>query len=84
MEKLHEKQNKVNSLLKRGVIFSILWLFGFGSLIAVISGIKAKKIIKESNGELFGSGRVWWCLIVGSFGVLLWFPIVLVGIINQL
>ena len=84
MENLHHKQNKVNILLKWGIVFSILWLAGIGSLIAFVSAMKAKKMINDSNDELNGAGRVWWCLIVGGFGILFWVPIVLIGIVNQL
>ncbi|KPA19288.1 hypothetical protein MHK_000491 [Candidatus Magnetomorum sp. HK-1] len=41
-------------------------------------------MINDSNDELNGAGRVWWCLIVGGFGILFWVPIVLIGIVNQL
>jgi hypothetical protein len=84
MEDLYLKQKKVNSLLKWGVVFSLVWLAGIGSLISIIIGTKAKKIIKESNGDILGSGRVRWCLIVGGLGMIISFPIVIIGVINQL
>ena len=59
-------------MLRRGVIFSIVWLMGVGSLIAVIQAIKARKIIQQSNGEIRGSGKVVWCLVVGGLGLLFW------------
>lgn len=45
---------------------------GVGSLIAVVQGIKARKIIRQSNGEIKGMGKVIWCFIVGGAGLLFW------------
>jgi hypothetical protein len=80
---LENLQNRVNSLLKWGIVFSIIWLAGIGSIIAFISGIKARKLIKEADDKLSGTVRVWWCLIVGALGVLFWVPIIVIGILNQ-
>jgi len=77
-------QKEVNSILRRGIIFSILWLAGIGSIIAVMSGLKARRLILNSNDTVVGMGRVWWCLVVGSLGIAFWLPIVAVGLINNL
>lgn len=76
-------QDKVDSMLKWGIIFSIIWLAGIGSLISFIIGYKAGNAIKGSNHELVGSGRAWWCLIVGRLGILFWFPIIFIAVRNQ-
>jgi hypothetical protein len=65
-------QSEVDAMLRRGVIFSIVWLMGFGSLIAVVQAFKARKIIQQSNGKIRGSGKVVWCLVVGGLGLLFW------------
>jgi hypothetical protein len=77
-------QNHVDHLLRRGILFSLLWLAGFGSLYAFINGLRARKLIKQSNGFLKGNGKVWWCLIMGAFGILVWSPIYIIGIYNNL
>ncbi|MBM4328027.1 MAG: hypothetical protein FJ118_12795 [Deltaproteobacteria bacterium] len=77
-------QEEVARVLRRGIIFSILWLFGIGSLIAVMSGLKARRLILDSNGAVGGMGQVWWRLIVGGLGVAFWLPILVVGVINNL
>jgi len=77
-------QRDVDQLLQRGVIFSLVWLMGFGSLIAVRSGIRAKRMIEQSNGAASGMGRVWWCLIVGGLGIVIWAPIVVIAIVNNI
>jgi len=77
-------QGEVNALLKRGIIFSILWLAGIGSVIAILSGLKAKRLIAQSRGGSLGMGGVWWCLIVGGIGVVLWVPVIMIAVINNL
>ena len=79
-----DSQFEVSRLLRRGVLFSILWLFGVGSLIAFVSALRARRLIRESNGTIEGMARVWWCLIVGGIGMAFWFPILAVGIFNNL
>ncbi len=77
-------QDQLDSLLMRGVLFSILWLMGFGSLYAFWCGIRARRMIRASNGTLTGSGKTWWCLVVGGIGMAVWFPIIIVGVANNL
>lgn len=83
LEDLTHEQKSINSLLKWGIVFSIVWLAGLGSLIAFRNGLKVKGKIKR-NQELIGKGRAWWCIIVGGLGFLLWAPIVVIGVINNL
>lgn len=64
-------QREVKSLLTRGVVYSILWLAGFGSIYSIYCASKARRLITASHGEVRGMGRVRWCFIVGGFGVLL-------------
>jgi hypothetical protein len=84
MEDSEVEQSHVNSLLWRGVFFSIVWLAGIGSFIAVRRGLQARKLIKQSNGRLHGAGKVWWCLIVGGFGLALWGGLLVTGIVVQI
>jgi hypothetical protein len=77
-------QQTVDSLLKKGVVLSILWLAGVGSLIALVLGLRAKRLIEQSEGVATGMGRVWWCVVVGGLGMVIWLPIVLVSVINNL
>jgi len=71
-------------LVKFGVIFSLFWLAGIGSAIAVLFGFKARRLIRASGGQLLGNGGAWWCLIIGGFGLLLWLPIIVIGVFNNL
>ena len=69
-------------MLRRGIIFSIFWLMGVGSLIAIIQAMKARRIIRESNGNIRGSGKVMWCFIVGGAGLVFWGYVILMVIIK--
>jgi hypothetical protein len=76
-------QGQVDRNLQLGVILSVLWLAGIGSLFATIFGFRALKAIDASHGTLVGSGRAWWCLVVGGLGIFFWFPIIIVSVVNQ-
>lgn len=64
-------QKKVNSLITIGVMFSIIWMAGIGSIVSIVMGLKAKRIIKRASGNITGIGGVYWCLIVGWFGFII-------------
>lgn len=66
-----EQQVRVSKMLADGFMFSIVWLAGIGSLIALIKGLHAMRIIQHSNGELTGKWMAWWCIIVGGIGSLI-------------
>jgi len=76
-------QDQIDKTLKWGIVFSIVWLMGLGSLFAILLGLKARKAINTSGGTLIGTGRVWWCLVVGGLGLAFWLPIILIGFRNQ-
>jgi hypothetical protein len=76
-------QPQLNSKLRWAVVFSVVWLFGLGSAFAFTQALRARRYILESNGNLRGTGRVWWCLIVGAIGMVLWLPLLGIIIINQ-
>ena len=76
-------QEQLDRTLSRGIVFSIIWIMGFGSLYAFTCGLRARRMIRASGGTLKGTKRVWWCLIVGLIGMLVWFPIFAVGIFNN-
>lgn len=79
-----EAQRQIDTVLRRGIIFSFLWLGGIGSIIAILSGLKAKKLIAQLGAGASGTGRVSWCLTVGGFGLLVWGPIIIMSIVNNL
>jgi hypothetical protein len=64
-------QIKVSKLLSIGFVFSIVWLAGLGSLIALVIGLRARNLIRKAGGRIAGSGVAWWCIIAGGIGVVL-------------
>ena len=76
-------QEQVDRKLSWGIVFSICWIAGIGSILAVMSGLKANRAINSSNGTLVGKGKAWWCIIVGAIGLILWVPILIIGVVNQ-
>ena len=78
------QQREIDTMLKWGIVFSLIWLAGIGSSVAFLLGLRARKRINASNQFLVGTGRVWWCLLVGGFGMILWLPLLMVGIANHL
>ena len=79
-----QAQREIDAILRRGIVFSIVWLAGIGSLISILSGLKARKLIAQLGDEASGTGRVWWCLIIGGPGLLIWGPIIIIGVVNNL
>lgn len=82
-EEISNKKQIADELLKKGVWFSIFWLLGFGSFVAVKNALKARTIINNSNGEIKPDGRVWWCLIVGGLGLSFWLFVIIMALINN-
>ncbi len=80
---IQRRQARVDHLLTRGMIFSIVWLLGFGSIYSVYLGVKAHRIIRNSKGAIQGLWRVWWCYLVGGVGILFFVTIVVATLINQ-
>ena len=64
-------QVRVSKLLGCGFAFSLVVSGGVGSLIALVIGLRARRIIKRSGGELAGIRMAWWCIIVGALGTAL-------------
>ena len=49
-------QRKVRLLLRIGILFSIFWIAGIGSIISIVLGLKARNIIKRANMNINGMG----------------------------
>jgi hypothetical protein len=63
-------QVKVSKLLGVGFVFSLWWIAGIGSLMAFVLGFYARRLIIRSNGRIVGIGMAWWCIILGSIGMI--------------
>jgi NADH:ubiquinone oxidoreductase subunit D len=64
-------QARVSRMLGIGFAFSIVWLSGVGSLIALIIGLRARRIIMQSEEEISGIRLAWWCIILGGLGIVI-------------
>jgi hypothetical protein len=65
-------QIEFNRLVNRGVILGIVWIMGVGSVIALISGYQANKILKEVSDIPNGKAKVRKCFIIGIAGLFVW------------
>jgi hypothetical protein len=83
MTDLRLKQYRLDSMLQFGIICSIVWMMGIGSLYAFLCGLRARSIIKASGGQLVGMGRAKWCIIVGGIGVAVWLPVLAVVVMRR-
>ncbi|AZO06851.1 hypothetical protein EOA27_17735 [Mesorhizobium sp. M2A.F.Ca.ET.037.01.1.1] len=78
---LTAEQARLNKMLTRGVVFSIVWLAGFGSSYALYQGLLARRMLKL-NPMLRGNGLAWWCIIAGGLGAAVLCVTVGIGIFN--
>ncbi len=56
-------------MLADGFVLSIVWIGGISSLAAVVLGLRARRIIKQSGGAIVGIKLAWWCILEGTLGV---------------
>lgn len=72
--------SKTSTLAIVSLVFGILGLFFFGSLVGIITGHLARSEIKKSEGRLEGDGLALAGLITGYIGFILAFIwIILLG-----
>ena len=69
----HPAQQRVDTMLRRAVVLSILWLMGIGSFVAVTQAARALRMINASGGQSPGwersGGALSWAESEFSFGV---------------
>jgi hypothetical protein len=59
-----------NALAVVSLVLSIVWLFGFGSLGAVVLGFVGRQQIRQSNGAQPGSALALAGIVIGAIGVI--------------
>lgn len=69
-------------MLGVGFACSLLGVGGITSVVAIVIGLKARRIIKASNGELVGLDMAWWCILIGALGLLL-LPLMLYTLLKR-
>ena len=82
--KSREKQQQEQVIVSKtsgkaiaSLVFSLLWIYGLGSILGIIFGHMARTDIKNSNGKLTGDGLALAGLIIGY----LLFIVVTLGIL---
>jgi hypothetical protein len=63
-------QVRVSKMLSTGFVLSLVGVGGVGSLVALVIGLRARKIIRESGDEISGMKMAWWCIVAGTVGTL--------------
>jgi uncharacterized membrane protein YdcZ (DUF606 family) len=76
-------QVRISKMLGLAFALSIARIFGIGSLIALIIGLKVRRIIRKSQVKLSGSRMAWWCIIAGALGSLFLIPLTVAMILKQ-
>jgi uncharacterized RDD family membrane protein YckC len=70
---------EVKRLIKQATLFLIFWLFGIGSIIAVLNGLKARKLIAASDGRIEGIVGAWVCITIGFVQMGIWIKFISTG-----
>jgi uncharacterized protein DUF4190 len=60
----------VNRLAAASIVFAVAWVWGIGSLLAVIYGSMAKRAIDRSSGRVGGGGIAVCAIVLGCVGLL--------------
>ena len=63
-------QMRVSRMLGLGFALSLAWTGGISSLIAFFIGLRARRLIGESGGDISGMRMAWWCIVAGAAGTL--------------
>ena len=59
----------VNGLAAASIVFAVAWVWGIGSLLAVVSGSMAKRSIDRSGGRAGGGGIAVMAIVLGWVGL---------------
>lgn len=78
----HYQHPQTSTAAVLSLVFGILGLFFFGSIVAVICGHIARSNIRNSDGTLTGDGLAVAGLITGYIGLLLAFGFILLMVLG--
>ena len=79
-----ELQVKVSRMLGLAFARSITGIGGIGSLVSLIIGWRALRVIQAANGRITGRWLAWWCILAGALGALIITPITIALILRSL
>jgi len=78
-----EQQVKVSRMLGLAFVLSITGIGGIGSLVALILGWRALRIIRLASGRITGRWMAWWCILAGALGTLIITPLTVGAILRS-
>ena len=58
-------QMRVSRMLGYGLSLTV-FAAGVGAPIAVVIGLRARRLIKQGGGQVVGMRMAWWCIIAGA------------------
>lgn len=85
LERLHPTlhlQMRVSRLLGYGFSLTV-FAAGVGSPLAVVLGLRARKLIRQGGGQVVGMRMAWWCIIAGAAETVVYFAL-LILLFNRL
>ena len=59
----------VNRLAAASIVFAVAWVWGVGSLLAVVYGFMAKRAVDRSSGRVGGGGLAVMAIVLGAIGL---------------
>lgn len=78
-----EQQVKVSRMLGLAFVLSITGIGGIGSVVALIIGWRALRVIQVANGRITGRWMAWWCILAGAIGFVIITPLVIADILRS-
>jgi hypothetical protein len=60
---------KTNGMAIASLVLGIVWIYGIGSVLALIFGLSAQKQIDESGGMQAGRGMATAGVVLGAIGI---------------
>ena len=64
-----EQERRTNGFAIASLVLGIVWVYGLGSILALVFGFVAKGQIDRSNGRQTGRGMAIAGIVLGSIGV---------------
>jgi hypothetical protein len=74
-----EAKPRTSGMAVASLVLSLLWIYGIGSVLAIIFAAVAKKNIREGNGMVTGGGMATAGLVIGIIGAVIVALLILVA-----
>jgi hypothetical protein len=67
-------QMRVSRMLGFGFALTFAWSGGICSVMAIVIGLRARRLIREGGGHIVGMRMALWCIFAGAVGALASLP----------